>query len=68
MRTPNLGFILGVWCGANVLPSLSLGKYVDETNEKQRKYLDDLFKMHFRQWKFDVLRDTEQGVDAPEED
>ncbi|CAN6694098.1 unnamed protein product [Malus baccata var. baccata] len=26
---------------------------VDETDEKQRKYLDDLLKMYFQQWKFD---------------
>ncbi|TQE00582.1 hypothetical protein C1H46_013826 [Malus baccata] len=43
---------------------------VDETDEKQRKYLDDLFKMHFQPWKFDVLQDAECGgvPNAPEEE
>ncbi|TQE06848.1 hypothetical protein C1H46_007565 [Malus baccata] len=43
---------------------------VDETDEKQRKYLDDLFKMQFQQWKFDVQRDAERGgvPNAPKED
>ncbi|TQD91724.1 hypothetical protein C1H46_022684 [Malus baccata] len=51
-----------------MLGELSVHWNVDETNEKQWKYLDDLFKMHFQQWKFDVLQDTEQGADAPEKE
>ncbi|KAB2606045.1 hypothetical protein D8674_005762 [Pyrus ussuriensis x Pyrus communis] len=41
---------------------------VDEIDEKQRKYLDDLFKKHFQQWKFDVLRDAERSTAALEEE
>ncbi|CAN6677947.1 unnamed protein product [Malus baccata var. baccata] len=37
---------------------------VDETDEKQQKYVDDLFKMQFRQWKFNVQQAAEcAGVD-----
>ncbi|TQE09629.1 hypothetical protein C1H46_004722 [Malus baccata] len=52
----------------SMLGELSVHWDVDETNEKLWKYLDDLFKKHFRQWKFDVLRDAKQGVAALEED
>ncbi|TQE00400.1 hypothetical protein C1H46_013973 [Malus baccata] len=41
---------------------------VDETDEKQRKYLDELFKNHFWQWKFDELWDAKRGVVAPTEE
>ena len=47
---------------------------VDETDEKQRKYVDDLFKKQFRQWKFDVQRAAECAqvdnavVDSPADD
>ncbi|KAB2635813.1 hypothetical protein D8674_026347 [Pyrus ussuriensis x Pyrus communis] len=32
----------------SMMGELSVHWDVDETNEKQQKYLDDLFKMHFR--------------------
>ncbi|KAB2615199.1 hypothetical protein D8674_021787 [Pyrus ussuriensis x Pyrus communis] len=35
---------------------LSVHWDVDETEEKQRKYMDELFKQSFRQWKFDMLQ------------
>ncbi|CAN6687433.1 unnamed protein product [Malus baccata var. baccata] len=47
---------------------------VDETDEKQWKYVDDLYKKQFRQWKFDVQRVAERAqvdnaiVDAPADD
>ncbi|KAB2609944.1 cytochrome P450 CYP736A12-like [Pyrus ussuriensis x Pyrus communis] len=34
---------------------------VDETYEKQRKHADDLFKLQFQQWKFDIQRVAEHG-------
>ncbi|TQD72918.1 hypothetical protein C1H46_041550 [Malus baccata] len=36
--------------------------------ELLRKYLDELFRKHFQQWKFDVLRDAEQGAATPKEE
>ncbi|KAB2599856.1 hypothetical protein D8674_010127 [Pyrus ussuriensis x Pyrus communis] len=38
----------------SMVGELSVHWDVDETDEKQRKYLDDLFKMHFRQLQFNV--------------
>ncbi|KAB2632768.1 hypothetical protein D8674_029015 [Pyrus ussuriensis x Pyrus communis] len=38
-----------------ILGELSVHWDVDETDEKQRKHLDRLFRKRFHQWKFDVL-------------
>ncbi|XP_050145617.1 uncharacterized protein LOC126621262 [Malus sylvestris] len=40
----------------SMLGELSVHWDVDETDEKQRIYVDGLFKQSFWQWKFDVLR------------
>ncbi|KAB2635648.1 hypothetical protein D8674_026182 [Pyrus ussuriensis x Pyrus communis] len=59
---------IGRWCEPIVLSS---GTYwdVDETDQKQVKYLDDHFKNGYRVWKFDVERaaELEQVPDAPKE-
>ncbi|KAB2616898.1 cytochrome P450 CYP736A12-like [Pyrus ussuriensis x Pyrus communis] len=58
----------------SMVQQLSVVWDVDETDEKQRKYVDDLFKKQFLQWKFDVQRATECAqvdnavVDAPLDD
>ncbi|KAB2630947.1 hypothetical protein D8674_008466 [Pyrus ussuriensis x Pyrus communis] len=52
MRTPNLGMTLGVCCGGivpeklkeSMLGELSVHWDVDETDEKQWKYVDGPFK------------------------
>ncbi|KAB2608340.1 hypothetical protein D8674_011508 [Pyrus ussuriensis x Pyrus communis] len=43
----------------SMLGELSVHWDVDETDEKQRIYVDGLFKQSFRQLKFDVLRARE---------
>ncbi|XP_070663747.1 uncharacterized protein [Malus domestica] len=43
----------------SMLGELSFQWDVDETDEKQRIYVDGLFKQSFWQWKFDVLRARE---------
>ncbi|TQD98313.1 hypothetical protein C1H46_016134 [Malus baccata] len=43
----------------SMLEEFSVHWDVDETNDKQRKYLDELYKKRFQQWKFDVLQDAE---------
>ncbi|KAB2630865.1 hypothetical protein D8674_008384 [Pyrus ussuriensis x Pyrus communis] len=48
----------------SMLGKLSVHWDVDETNEKQGKYLDDLFKKHFRQWKFDVLLPRRRRIEV----
>ncbi|TQD98816.1 hypothetical protein C1H46_015459 [Malus baccata] len=51
----------------SMVQELSVVWDVDENDEKQRKYVDDLFKMQFRQWKFDVQR-AAIAADAPAND
>ncbi|RXH71322.1 hypothetical protein DVH24_018677, partial [Malus domestica] len=34
---------------------------VDETDEKQQKYVDDLLKKKFREWKFNVQRAADRA-------
>ncbi|KAM1512405.1 hypothetical protein TB2_023657 [Malus domestica] len=54
----------------SMVGELSVHWDVDEIDEKQQKYLDDIFKMHFQLWKFDMERAAERaGVpDALEEE
>ncbi|XP_050121380.1 uncharacterized protein LOC126599060 [Malus sylvestris] len=43
----------------SMLGELSVHWDIDETDEKQRIYVDGLFKQRFRKWKFDVLQARE---------